>query len=144
MTQVVVRPAADGDSAALTDLLDQLGYPATPGVMPARLQRLLSNHNAAALVAVRDGRVIGLATMHIISPLNRAHDVAWLTTLVVDAANRGTGAGRALVKAVEAHARMHGCERLTVTTHEDRSDANAFYQRIGFQLTGRRFGMTLD
>ena len=107
MTQVVVRPAADGDSAALTDLLDQLGYPATPGVMPARLQRLLSNHNAAALVAVRDGRVIGLATMHIISPLNRAHDVAWLTTLVVDAANRGTGPGRARVQAVEAHARMH-------------------------------------
>ena len=32
---------------------------------------------------------------------------------------------------------------LAVTTHERRADAHAFYQRIGFEQTGRRFGKAL-
>jgi GNAT superfamily N-acetyltransferase len=51
--------------------------------------------------------------------------------------------GRALVNAVEEFARQSDCERLTVTTHESRSDAQAFSLGIGLELTGRRFGKVL-
>jgi GNAT superfamily N-acetyltransferase len=98
---------------------------------------------AAVFVAERAGTVMGVATAQIVSVLNRPRDVAWLTALVVDESIRGSGVGRALVESVEAFGRQSGCEWLSVTTHERRADAHAFYQRIGFEHTGRRFGKTL-
>ena len=95
------------------------------------------------LVAVRGEAVVGLATVHILWVVNRRHEVAWLTALVVDAVARRTGVGRALVGAVEEYARQAGCERLSVTTHERRADAHSFYAGLGLALTGRRFGKAL-
>jgi GNAT superfamily N-acetyltransferase len=77
------------------------------------------------------------------SVIHRSRDVAWLTALVVEESARGTGVGRALVAAVEQFAEAAGCERLSVTTHERRADARAFYTRLGLEQTGRRFGKSL-
>ena len=87
--------------------------------------------------------IVGLATVHILSVMNRARDVAWLTALVVDASARRSGVGRALVNAVEKFARESNCERLSVTTHEDRMEARTFYVQVGLEQTGRRFGKML-
>jgi GNAT superfamily N-acetyltransferase len=138
-----IRVATDSDSEAIARLLDQLGYPANTAEIPTRLDRLSQADRAEVFLADRDGKVVGLATVHILSVLNRIRDVAWLTALVVDESARGTGVGRRLVESVEAFARQQGCERLSVTTHEDRADARAFYVRIGFEPTGRRFGKVL-
>jgi GNAT superfamily N-acetyltransferase len=70
--------------------------------------------------------------------------VAWLTALVVDAGARGQGVGRALVRAVEDHARRAGCERLSVTTYEGRTEAQEFYARVGLERNGLRFGKALE
>jgi GNAT superfamily N-acetyltransferase len=87
--------------------------------------------------------VVGLATLHVLSVINRDQDLAQLTALVVDEHVRGQGVGRALVHAVEAAARALGCERLTVTTHVERSGAQAFYPQVGLKETGRRYGKDL-
>jgi GNAT superfamily N-acetyltransferase len=143
MTNVHVRPATVADADAIGRLLDQLGYPTASAEVPARLDRLIDDGRAAVMLAECGGEVIGLATVHVLAVLHRRSRVAWLTALVVDEAMRGTGVGRALVEAVEELARQSGCERLSVTTHEDRSGAHAFYRRIGMTATGRRFGKTL-
>jgi GNAT superfamily N-acetyltransferase len=75
--------------------------------------------------------------------LNRRRDVAWLTALAVDESARRSGVGRGLVEAVEDFARQSGCERLSVTTQEHRTDACTFYIRVGLEQTGRRFGKML-
>ncbi|MES2306308.1 MAG: GNAT family N-acetyltransferase [Gemmatimonadota bacterium] len=139
---VVIRDATPADADAVAGLLTQLGYAVLPEEIPGRLERL-SRGGVRTLLAVRDGEILGLATMHIIGVLNRARDVAWLTALVVDAASRGAGVGRRLVAEVEARARESGCERLSVTTYESLHGARAFYQRVGLQETGRRFGKAL-
>lgn len=54
--------------------------------------------------------------------------------LTLHAAERGRGAGTALVAAVEPIARDHGCGRLWVLTSNDNLDALRFYQRRGFRL----------
>ena len=69
--EVVVRVAESADMEAMCGLLGQLGYPVTPEDLPARLARLAASPGASALVAVRAGRIAGLATMQIISTLNR-------------------------------------------------------------------------
>ena len=141
---VTIRRARAGDADALAYLLTELGYPSQPDQVGERLQRAFTGARSVVLVAEEDLRVVGLATVHIFSVLNRSRDVAWLTALVVDEAARGRGIGRRLVEAVEAFARDSNCERLSVTTHEGRLDARAFYERIGLEATGRRFGKMLE
>lgn len=140
---VHVRRADRNDAHSIARLLGQLGYPTAAPAIPERLERLAAGGRSAAWVAVVDDAIVGLATAHVYSALNRARDVASLTLLVVDEAARRSGVGRALVGAVEEFAREADCERLTVTTHEDRAGAQAFYPSIGLPFTGRRYGKTL-
>ncbi|HTS88090.1 MAG TPA: GNAT family N-acetyltransferase [Gemmatimonadales bacterium] len=142
MPSLRIRPATTADAEAIAHLLTQLGYPMDATEAPRRLGRLAES-KAVALIAEREGRVLGLATIHVLSVLNRANPVAWLTALVVDQEARASGVGRALVEAAEARGREAGCEWLSVTTHEDRVGARAFYPRVGLQATGRRFGKAL-
>jgi GNAT superfamily N-acetyltransferase len=139
-----IRDATPVDAQAMARLLDQLGYPTGSADMPGRMDRFANGGRAAILLAERNGQVIGLATAHILAVINRPRDVAWLTALVVDNDARGGGVGRALVRAVEAFAKAAGCERLSVTTHEDRQGARSFYLKIGMEFTGRRFGKALS
>ena len=44
-----------------------------------------------------------------------------------------------MVKAIEEWARSHGCKRVTVTTGLHRAGAHQFYERLGFEHTGRRY-----
>jgi GNAT superfamily N-acetyltransferase len=76
--------------------------------------------------------------------LERDAPVARIGALVVDEALRGQGVGRALVEAVELEARLRGCELLYLTTSERRDDARAFYERLSFEPTGRRYSRTLS
>jgi GNAT superfamily N-acetyltransferase len=144
MNQLFIRRATAADAMAVSRLLDQLGYPTEHADVPGRLDRLMSNHRGAVLLAQHGEDVVGLATVHVLSVLNRPRDVAWLTALVVDQSARGTGVGRRLVEAVERFARESGCERLSVTTQEHRTDARTFYGRVGLEPTGRRFGKILS
>ena len=143
MTELQIRRASEADADAIVGLLGQLGYPAEASEVSRRLDRICSDDRMLILLAQKADKVVGLATAHILSVLNRPRDVAWLTALVVDESARGTGVGRALVTAVEEFARRMNCEKLSVTTHEDRTDAQAFYLRLGFDRTGRRFGKML-
>ena len=111
--------------------------------MPARVGRVIADTHTRALVAESGDTVIGLATVQARHMLNHDHPIAQLTLLVVDEANRVHGVGRALVNAAEAWAREQGCHRLVVTTALKRADAHAFYERLEFQHTGRRYGKDL-
>jgi GNAT superfamily N-acetyltransferase len=140
MSAITVRAAHATDADALARLSTQLGYPADPAVMPSRLARFERDTNARAFVVVSGDAVIGMATIHLRFTMNHESPIAQLTLLVVDESVRTRGVGRALVQAAERFARERGAKRINVTTALQRSDAHAFYERIGYALTGRRYG----
>jgi len=135
-----VRPAERGDADALARLCTQLGYPAQPSDMPARIDRLEIDPSASALVAVDDADVVGLITTHLRHTMNHAAPLAQITMLVVDETRHGSGIGRVLVNAAEDWARESGCKRIVVTTALQRADAHKFYERLDYAHTGRRYG----
>jgi GNAT superfamily N-acetyltransferase len=140
-----VRAATSGDAPAIAALLEQLGYPTTIGEADARLARLALSPADHVLVAERAGvGVAGLLVLHRAPVLHQAGDVAFIMALVVDEAQRGRGIGEHLVRWAAALARDYGCVRLHVTTHLRRADAHAFYERLGFEHTGRRYVMALE
>jgi ribosomal protein S18 acetylase RimI-like enzyme len=47
------------------------------------------------------------------------------------------------VAELEAFARQHGCDRIIVTTANHRDGAHRFYDRLGYEFTGRRYAKSL-
>jgi len=127
----------------MASLLDQLGYPATPQEVAARLARLEAFEHAIALVAELHGQVIGLVTCHVFPSIHASTLVAWLTTLVVDEQHVHNGTGRQLSVAVERWAHDNGATRISVTSGTHRDGAHAFYERIGYERTGLRLTKAL-
>jgi GNAT superfamily N-acetyltransferase len=145
-SDLTFRDATRHDAVALARLCTQLGHPAAADDMPRRVAGLAADWNACAIVAESSqlADLVALATVHIRTTLNHAAPLAQLTLLVVDERVRGTGVGRAIVEEAERWARARGCKRLIVTTALRRTDAHAFYERIGFTHTGRRYAKDFE
>jgi GNAT superfamily N-acetyltransferase len=138
-----IRDARSEDAADVARLLGQLGYPTTGDAVEARLDRLAVVGDRV-LVADVDGRAVGLGHLQVSPGIERDRPVGKIGALVVDEAHRGHGIGRGLVRALEDEARLRGCELLYLTTAERRDDAHAFYERLGLEQTGRRYGRMLS
>ena len=141
--QLRIRPASQSDAPALAPLLAELGYPVDEATLARRLERMLQRDDQHVLIAERvDGArsaALGLLALHIFPVLAYSEDLAMIMALVVAEEGRGTGVGRQLVEHAAHVARGRGASRLMVTTHVRRADAHAFYERLGFDFTGRRY-----
>jgi len=115
-------------------LLADLGT--APEDLDDRLEAIGSDD---VLVADLGGRAVGMAVLHVMPLLERPTATAVLTALVVAADARGKGVGAALVAEAERRARAAGCWRLLVLSGRDRTDAHAFYRRLGFEERTRAF-----
>jgi GNAT superfamily N-acetyltransferase len=127
-----IRAASLEDAPQLAALSTQLGYPASADEVAGRLSRLLSKAEHMVRVAESPGGdVIGwihAEERHILeSPV-------WceIMGLVVDAAHRDRGAGRALVEEVEAWARERGLRTVKVRSNITREESHPFYLRLGY------------
>ena len=157
---VTIRLASASDAPSLAALLGELGYPSEPERVAARLERLRGpdapdTFDRVFVAAAADaaagptadtgkaGSLLGMLSVHRFSALHADAPVALITALVVVPVARGLGVGRRLVDRAVETGRGWGCERLIVTTHVRRADAHAFYERIGFEMTGRRYARTL-
>ena len=134
---MIVRPLERADRAAWGRLWDgYLAYYETSrpeSHVDAYFERLLADdpHDFHALVAVREGRPVGLAHY-----LFHAHGwqearVCYLQDLYADPAVRGTGVGRALVEAVYGAADAAGAPKVYWLTQEFNTAGRRLYDRVG-------------
>jgi GNAT superfamily N-acetyltransferase len=135
---LTVRLAVAGDAAQMSELFTQFEHPSPAEPIPARLDRVIA-HNGQAFVAEGETGLLGVATTQIMWSLVEDEPRLMLTALVVREDTRGQGVGRALIAAIEAWGRARGAARVVVTTALRRAGAHAFYERLGFELTGRRY-----
>jgi GNAT superfamily N-acetyltransferase len=133
--RTAVRPAQPGDRAAW-ELLWQgylTFYKATlaPDVTDATWRRFFDPLEPLhALVAERDGSLIGIAHYLLHRSTWAPVCYCYLEDLFVEPSIRGSGAGRALIAAVEAAAREAGASRLYWLTHETNLTAQALYNKV--------------
>ncbi len=139
MSRCEVRPAAEADADVLALLVTQLGYLSDAAQVLARLRRLAGNPDIRALVAEREGRVIGMVGLMVFPAFHRDGLHGYITSLVVDEALRGGGAGAALLAAAEAWFAERGVTKVTLTTASHRERAHGFYERLGYEFNGRRY-----
>jgi N-acetylglutamate synthase-like GNAT family acetyltransferase len=140
---ITIRDARPDDADAIARLLEQLGYPTDAAAVPSRLERLRIVGDRL-VVAELEGKVVGLAQLHVSPTMALERPAAKIDGLVVDESCRSQGIGSALVAEMEAEARARGCSLLYLTTATRREDAHDFYRGVGLEETGKRFGKTLD
>jgi GNAT superfamily N-acetyltransferase len=126
-----IRPATADDAAAIARLTVQLGYDASAERIAERLSRILSRPDHAVFVADSDGATIGWIYVLTMDSVE-ADPFAVVGGLVVDAAQRGRGVGRALIQAAETWARHQTCAIVRLWSSTPRTGAHAFYTRLGY------------
>ena len=125
-----VREANQNDVEALARLAAELGYPAHPDQIVARLAALRETQSAV-WVAVTEDDVVGFvqATVQCSMLLDR---VAEIEALVVEDGLRGQGIGRRLAASAENWASLQGCRTMRVRPNIVRQGAYVFYGKIGY------------
>lgn len=143
--RAVMRLATIDDAGELARLFGELGHPTTGAELIARWPLWSAAGNSAIVVAAAapSAALLGLATLHRTDVLHRPRPVGRITSLVVDARHRGIGLGRELVTAAENALAAAGCGLVEVTSNLRRTDAHAFYERIGYDRTSLRFARSV-
>lgn len=128
-----IRRARSSDAERLAVLSGELGYPATPSEMRARLSRVKAAADNAVFVAENgDGQLIGW--LH--ASVTRLLEVPLRTEvngLVVAEGHRSGGAGARLLDAAENWARKKKCVNMSVRSNVLRERAHGFYERNGYE-----------
>jgi N-acetylglutamate synthase-like GNAT family acetyltransferase len=129
-----IRTAHSGDAAQIARLSEELGHPVSLEEMGRRLQRLLASVADTVIVAAgEDGLLLGWVAVTSRIALQSGAK-AEISGLVVGAAARRRGVGRALVAASSDWAAGCGFESIAVRSNIRRSESHPFYGSLGFSL----------
>ncbi len=122
----------EADVKPVAGLSAQLGYPVSETELRDRFIRIAASSGNGLFVAL-DGKqtVIGWLHVHTIDRIEVGR-YAEVGGIVVDEAARDKGAGRALMLCAEEWARDGGYDRVKLSSGAHRSEAHAFYERIGY------------
>ncbi len=102
-----------------------------PLALALRLSDLVGDGSTEALLA----QDVGVCVLRYRPSLWSRADEAYLAELWVDPSARGTGLGRALLRAALERSRARGCDYLALATTEDDVAARALYESEGLHAT---------
>jgi aminoglycoside 6'-N-acetyltransferase len=147
-----IRPATPDDDLAMAEL-EQASAVHHATVAPTRWRVLpvdavaasrrfwhASDPREEALLAVGDGRVIGMIELWLRRPKDRNNarppHVEVHFGIAVAPDPRGRGVGTALLRAAEAWAAAHGADRMHLGVDAANGRAIELYERLGYEITG--------
>ena len=144
--QATVRAARQSELTEILGLLGELGRPCDGSAGPPQrrvVREILAREDVEVLVAEYDRRVVGLACLLLLPRLGHASPEARLLDLVVAGDTRAIGIGRALLAAVTRFASQGGCHVLRLECGHQRTGAQRFYRRLGFESRGEDWQLPL-
>jgi GNAT superfamily N-acetyltransferase len=150
MKDLEIRAATADDLPAIVAMLadDPLGAQreSPDDLTPYRnaLERITADPNQHAVVAVREGRVIGTLQLTITPGLSRRGATRALIEAVrIHADERGSGLGSRLTEWAIDTSRRLGCHMVQLTSDKTRTDAHRFYEKLGFTASHEGFKLLL-
>jgi len=151
MDAAIVREAGLQDVSAVVSGYEWLFAP--PGSRPAdwdperaagAVRRALASDTAVVLIAVLDGKVVGLCTAYDDIESVRFGRRVWVEDLAVDPEQRSLGIGKQLLDEAKRWAGARGATHLELDSAETRVDAHRFYDRERPSTRSVCFGWTLS
>ena len=150
---MIVRPAVAGDAPAISDILNHYIRETTVSFKPFEYShdetRAMIESAHGVFVAEADGQVIGYATY---GQFRNGPGYARTMehSILLAPGCEGKGAGRALMAAIEDHARAAGVGSLWAGVSAENPTGVAFHKGIGFEEIGTlpkvgfKFGRWID
>jgi ribosomal protein S18 acetylase RimI-like enzyme len=147
---ITIRPVRRDDVAVIVAMLadDHLGRARErledplPACYDDAFERLSCDPNISLVVAEEGGRVVGCLQLCILPGLSSQGASRGLIEDVRVASDcRSRGIGEQLVEWAVKEARARGCKLVELLTHHTRTDAQRFYERLGFAKS--HVGMTM-
>lgn len=127
----VIKRITDEFALAAARLVPQLS-PRAAVPDRKRLEAVAASSTSLLLAAEREGLTVGMLTLAWYeTPTGRR---AWIEDVVVDAAARGCGVGRALVREALVRAAALGVTSLMLTSAPARVAARRLYSEEGFEM----------
>ena len=136
---IEIRACTPEDSAAVSTLLDELGYTVSIRQATEQVTELGKTGADPIFLALADGKILGLLALHLSRMLQYPSPIVRVTALVVDRRARRRGVGKLLMQHAEQVGSAAGCEFVELTSAMDRAEAHAFYRNIGYEPNSLRF-----
>ncbi|WP_316237584.1 GNAT family N-acetyltransferase [Bradyrhizobium sp. SZCCHNR1015] len=147
---ISIRPAQRDDVAAIVAMLadDHLGRARERLEQPlpqsyyGAFETIARDGNITLIVAEEAGRVVGCLQLCILPGLSsQGASRALVEDVRVATDRRSRGIGEQLLQWAIAEARKQRCNLVELMTHQSRTDAQRFYERLGFAKS--HFGMVM-
>jgi GNAT superfamily N-acetyltransferase len=148
---ILFRAATSADLTAIVHMLadDDLGRQRERDEVPLpnsyrqAFEAIDSNPNHELIVAELDGQIIG--TLHLIFLPSLSYQGrlrAQVEAVRVDKKFQNRKIGSQMMEYAIQRAKIRGAHMMQLTTHQTRTDAHRFYERLGFK--GSHLGMKLN
>lgn len=142
----IIRQATEADVPALALLMNELGYPTTAIDMQTRYEALQSHADYITWVAVYDNLIVGMIGLFRNNYWEKNGIYIRVGALVVSKEYRKMGLGKALLQKSIDWAIELGAQQVILNSgnREERRDAHAFYQHLGFEPKTTGFVKTIN
>ena len=149
METVTIRLATDTDVPFILALISQPDMTPDSRLSVDAARELFHSINASGChqlyVAERDGEVVGTFALIVVQQLSHnAARSAIVEDVVVRTDLQGLGIGQQMLGFAAARAQSLGCRKIVLSSGIARTNAHAFYERLGFQKDGLRFVLTMS
>ena len=139
MSSISIREATSNDANAISELLQELGYPLSPSETAARID-CYQKISSSVLVADNMDKTVGFLSFHFTPLFHTSGNLGRITAMCVSKKCQRIGIGRALLEELDGIAIKGNCQRIEVISGDQRSrDAHLFYQTCGYAMESRRF-----
>ncbi len=135
---MIIRMAEDRDAPDLSQLLAQLGYPAS---IEESLRRIhLCQQDAYHLVVGElDHRCIGFIALHWYHAFHHPKPIGRIVAFCIDEAYRGKGLGSELLTDAENFFQQKECLRVELTSNLKRKESHEYYLHKGYEQRSMHF-----
>jgi GNAT superfamily N-acetyltransferase len=105
---------------------------------------LLSEPNKKIILAEYDNKIVGMASMQLLSRLNRKTLELYIPELVVQKDYQNKGIGKKLIESCIDCAKKNKCHRIRLESGNQRVGSHLFYKKLGFEQSSLSFTKNLE
>jgi GNAT superfamily N-acetyltransferase len=136
-----IRDANELDIPALTELINELGYPTTVDELTLRFNHIGQHPDYRTLVITVGQTVAGMAGLLKSYWYEKNGMYVRVLAFVVANSHRKKGLGKLLMDAVETWAKAIDANAIILTSgnRDERKPAHLFYQSLGYQIKSSGF-----
>lgn len=147
---LVIRNASTIDIPIILELLYELGRPRPQEDKNIEefsnivTKYILSEPTKKIIVAEYGNKIVGMASMMLLSRLNRKSLELYIPELIVQKDHQNKGIGKKIMEFCIDFAKQYKCHRIRLESGNQRIDSHQFYKKLGFEQSSLSFTMNLE